>query len=527
MKANEIITTEEREVILDNMERLLDEYDYECTTEALNLIIDTWAENKADLIAHFKNHPNYLQGKFMIVFSKDYARKTDENAIKSWIRWLQGFNVSELSDVAKEMLEYENEKYCASYNAPFIMYQLCYYDNYANQFINANFCNNENKKYNDIFRFREGMKTSRCINKICKWLGVDKHPDYNREFAKLADALNPIKVTRHTIISLNPIDYLTMSFGNSWASCHTIDKENRRGMPNSYEGQYSSGTISYMLDATSMVFYTVDQSYNGSDFFFEPKINRCMFHYAYDKLVQGRLYPQSCDYGCSELYTDVRGIVQNVISICYDKPNFWSAPLRMIDYVISGGGTNYEDYFHFDTCNIRRFKGSDDNRMVEIGHAPICIECGCEHDTEDNINHCSSNVIYCTNCGCVLDEDDDYTHYFNDDPYCEDCCEYCECCGEWYPSGKMRWLDEENKWVCDDCFDEFYCYCIECDEYYHETHGHFINGNFVCDDCYDRNYVCCDNCGCVVKEDDTTIMPNGNCLCDDCYEKVTESEEEE
>lgn len=59
----EIITDEERNMLLDNMKFLLDQYDYQYTDEALNKIIDTWATNKADLITAFKRHPNYLEGQ--------------------------------------------------------------------------------------------------------------------------------------------------------------------------------------------------------------------------------------------------------------------------------------------------------------------------------------------------------------------------------------------------------------------------------------------------------------------------------
>ena len=50
MNVKEIITDEERETLLKNMEGLLAEYDYEYTEDALNKIIDTWATNKANLI---------------------------------------------------------------------------------------------------------------------------------------------------------------------------------------------------------------------------------------------------------------------------------------------------------------------------------------------------------------------------------------------------------------------------------------------------------------------------------------------
>jgi hypothetical protein len=203
------------------------------------------------------------------------------------------------------------------------------------------------------------------MNKLFTYLGYNKHPDYNREFAKYADALNPLVIKRHTILSLNPLDYLTMSFGNSWASCHTIDKENKRNMPNSYQGQYSSGTMSYMLDATSMVFYTVDKSYEGIEYWTQPKINRQMFHYAEDKLVQGRLYPQDND-GCQNEYTGYRNLVQEIIAQVLEVPNLWSLKIgtNAAGRYIYTRGTHYADYCYYDNCSLSTLKGSENEDLV-------------------------------------------------------------------------------------------------------------------------------------------------------------------
>ena len=88
----EIITDEERNMLLDNMKFLLDQYDYQYTDEALNKIIDTWATNKADLITAFKRHPNYLEGKFMIVFSHNFNREVDKDEIANFRTWLLSYD---------------------------------------------------------------------------------------------------------------------------------------------------------------------------------------------------------------------------------------------------------------------------------------------------------------------------------------------------------------------------------------------------------------------------------------------------
>ena len=83
-----IITDEERKYLLTSICNLLEKYDYSYSTWAIDEIIDTWANNKANLINAFKRHPNYVEGQFMIVFDRDYERKVDYQAIANFKRWL-------------------------------------------------------------------------------------------------------------------------------------------------------------------------------------------------------------------------------------------------------------------------------------------------------------------------------------------------------------------------------------------------------------------------------------------------------
>ena len=246
-------------------------------------------------------------------------------------------------------------------------------------------------------KVKEGQKTSRAINKILTLLGINKLPNYNKEFAKFADAVNPLKIKRHTIISVHPVDYLTMSFGNSWASCHTIDKNNDRHIDgeHNYQGCNSSGTESYMLDSTSCIFYTVRSEYNGNKLELEDKINRCMFHYHDNRLLQGRVYPQSNDNGANDLYKDIREIAQKVFADILDVPNYWTnkSGCNSCSNITNSRGTHYRDYLHYDNCNVSTLKDErDKHELIKIGHNPICPCCGKIHDFED--------AIECRDCYC-------------------------------------------------------------------------------------------------------------------------------
>ena len=269
------------------------------------------------------------------------------------------------------------------------------YTRYNSPFINDEFADAINRRF--PIKAVSGQKLSRVINKLCHYLGIDKDKDYNKEFAKFSDAVNPLTIKRHTVISVHPVDYLTMSFGNSWSSCHTIDKKNIRCMDNSYYGMYSGGTMSYMLDETSVVFYTVDGKYDGNELELEPKINRNMFHIGEEKLIQGRVYPQTND-DKNSIYEQFRNIMQKVIADCMGKPNMWKLKRGTVacEDVIESKGVHYRDYENFEDCNVSYLKLDDDTyneNRITVGHEQICPCCGEVHTREKCIE-----CDYCYYC---------------------------------------------------------------------------------------------------------------------------------
>ena len=523
-----MLTENERNYLLNSMKDLLDEYDYDYTTRALNSIIDEWASQKSDLIEKFKKHPNYLEGQFMIAFDTDYERVVSKKGSYDFSNWLTAIcSKREFAEnLPKEMEEQRIKDGCAY--LPYKVYE--FLDNLsqiATRTITDDTANSINEMMPNIHA-HSGEKTSRVVNRICIYLGYDKFEDYNSKFAQYADSLSPLKITRHTVLSINPLDYLTMSFGNSWASCHTIDKGNKRGMPNSYEGQYSSGTMSYMLDETSMVFYTVDASYDGIEYWDQPKISRQMFHYGKEKLIQGRLYPQSNDYD-GEDYTPNRNIVQKIIADIHDFPNLWTIKKgtdEIQSYVYSRG-THYRDYIHFKKCSLSRIKGSNNEESITIGATPICVECGYTHDNSESINCCHiPNTRICEDCGCVIEYEDDEI-WVGDCCYCRDCVAYCDICGE-YHRGESTYIERDNVDVCEYCFSEYYHVCRECGDYIHNDDAYYCaDGDYyICPDCFEDSYMTCPECGEIFPVEDMQEYDT-NWVCQDCYETLAENEEEE
>jgi hypothetical protein len=517
-----MLSTSERNYLLSSMKGLLEEYYYDYSSSALEDIIDEWASQKAGLIEAFKKHPNYLEGQFMIAFDADYERKIDGAASRRFYNWLEYNVMQQYKDNLPQ--EIKDRMYSYQY-LPEGIYDFFYYlHHYAERCISESTAAYLNTHVPEIHA-HAGQKTSRVVNKLCCYLGYDKADGYNREFAKYADSLSPMVIKRHTILSINPLDYLTMSFGNSWASCHTIDKTNKRGMPNSYSGCYSSGTISYMLDKVSMVLYTVDAGYDGDEYWDQPKINRQMFHYGEEKLIQGRLYPQDNDRDDSA-YVPYRNIVQQIIATIFDFPNLWilkKGTSEACRYV-SSEGTHYRDYRSYSNCSLSRLKGSENEEWITIGARPICVTCGRRHLYEQSIV-CCENSVTCADCGCVVDEDD--TIYIDGEYYCRDCCHYCEHCEE-YHRGHSTYLARYNRYVCDRCLDEDFCYCEHCDEYVREEDMYWVEceNRYVCSHCIDDDYSYCEDCGEYFPTEDTHEY-HGMTLCENCYDERREASEEE
>lgn len=326
-------------------------------------------------------------------------------------------------------------------------------------------------------RFSKGQKTSKAVSKFFTLVGDEfvKFKDvqektwhdqsgnfhsretdmgWNGQFAAYADGINPIKVKRYTFISINPLDYLTMSFFKDTSSCHTIDHQNLR--PNNdrdghaYRGMYQSGTLSYMLDGSSIVMYTTRDDVDIKHPWNYDKLNRCMFHLGEEKFVQGRLYPDGRDKANDDETVTIascfRNIFQRVISECLGVTNLWTIKRNNDDYTVSCG-THYRDYEEYSDTLTCFLKGSDNTSLVEIGHNPICPMCGEEHTNSGSL-HCGNDHtcyndgyhVRCARCGCYIDtrreniiRDVDTGNYY-DDSWCAHAQNvyYCENVSEWH-----------------------------------------------------------------------------------------------
>lgn len=451
-----MITTKERKYLISAMSRTLDEYGYKHTDEALNKIIDEWAAQKHDLIDAFKKHQNYVDGQFMISFVKEFNRPINSGGARDFSTWLYN-NCMRRPEIQRQEIMDRREGNGDVYLPWSVWHFFRGLHYYAERCLSRSTVAELAMAIPEV-KVHVGEKTTRAINRICTYLGWDKVDGYNKAFAQYADSLSSGTVKRRVVLSVNPMDYLTMSFGNSWSSCHTIDKENKRGMPNGYEGMHASGTMSYMLDQPSIVLYTIDMSDDTDDYWEKPKINRQMFHWGKEKLIQGRLYPQGNDYSGNE-YACYREIVQNIIKEIFDISGDWQTDIgtsAASKYIIHEG-THYGDYYHFDNCSLSYF-GEENTEKITVGAEPICVRCGKRHNDEERIDCCV--VRRCKKCGCIIYDGNPF-HEIDGECYCAYCVHKCDICGK-YHFDRSTAIRDENIHVCDTCLREHFIDCYNC-----------------------------------------------------------------
>lgn len=484
-----------KETMKQGMIRVLDTYSIPWGNSAIDKIINIWANNKAPLMELLRHHPNWNDEKCYVAFDQNVKGQTDDKKIYQFLDWVM--------DITYRTNGISELRY------------------YKEQLLDSEMAEMIKQSYPDIKGIAAGQKTSRAVNKICKLLGVNKREDYEREYAKYSDAINPLDVIRHTILSVNPVDYLLSSNGNSWSSCHTLDKNN----PNGYSGCHCSGTMSYLLDGTTMVYYQVDKEYDGNDLEFEPKIIRQLFHYKDGILVQGRLYPQ-CNDGKNSLYTPIRAQLQKIIADCLVAPNLWrkKGGTSACCSVISSEGTHYRDYECQSECSVSKIikmipKGRLDNRHMTVGHNIYCVKCGDWHDMESTLlcEDCYDNYAYsgsrrCCDCGDRYDEDEMYC--INGEWYCSGCSTYCDHCGERVPNSSIHYYGELDEDICDECISEDFSTCDCCGKLTNNDDLTYIESTDenVCGRCLENKYAYVDT-----EDEYYPIEKVNTCVCGQTY----------
>lgn len=375
------------------------------------------------------------------------------------------------------------------------------------------------------YKYPHGAKVTKFLRGIFDGLNLGEHnSDYERHFAMLADSASPKEHKRLLVISLNVMDFLTMSEGNSWKSCHNIRER----------GCYHGGCLSYALDEVTAILYTLpaDTDISNGELWKIQKINRQLFMFGDSYVVESRLYPN-----CEALH--IRKAHHDIVNKIYTKimekrfnpvkGSYERIAQNVCDHV-NTHGLHYPDY-HYNCYYITALISDDyENEKLTIGSdVPDIVtgEINQQHDSmtteggrsggssvwyedashgysitdADEVEYFRGEVYHHEYCYWSDEEDcyipDDIAIYINDDYYSPEYVEknFVECskCGEYVRNDRAVWCDDEP--YCPSCADSYLTTCDECGEYVHRSDVEYVDDKCICPDCIETKTRVCTVCG--------------------------------
>lgn len=411
--------------IEEQVAEVLDQYDHRFTSQGVHEVVQNWFNAKAPLIEILENNPNWDEENLSIVVNTSYTRPCDETIAKNILDELNYATRNKLTEKLRRFKAVLHDRGCErsiDYDCP--KWRLIYHgatEQEADEFVEdynkvlmldylgcdlKRICTTGTSQIsveeaNILDRYypikgiaKVGQKKTRACRAIFKVLEYDQISDYEKYYAKFSDALNEKQYTQKCCISIHPLDYLLMSKGNSWHSCHMIDG-----------GCYQSGSVSYMLDKATIVLYNIetDGDYKGLNAL-APKISRNLFMISNNRnmVLQSRCYPNNRDY----VRDQNRTFFQEQWALSLGISNEWvkfSLASDSLRYYIDRqrGATNYEDYYSSEYRTLFRIKGNtistisnvDDGDKLPIGECPMCFNCG-----QQNPSCVINDELICDEC---------------------------------------------------------------------------------------------------------------------------------
>lgn len=379
--------------------------------------INEWSKNKTPLLELLCKHPMWREDELAIVTTITEKRELDSNYF-SFCDEMRAL-IFENSDVSYNIITKLRKHIFDNHggNVPdeFRMFfsmnnnndtalrfvtQLCFSETVDDDIVSIiNLIAPE-------FKFKSGQKSTRILNKVYEYFGFTKHPEYNRIFAKISDCISPRAFKRTAVLSVNPMDYLTMSHGNSWSNCMCLTpSRNFDGFE--YKGKHKAGCMSYLTDGVSLLFYTLDdKDFESRELWKIPKITRQVIFYKSPHIVHERIYPKSIDYceSDSNPYFIYRNRVQKILSECEGVPGSWTPNHTIIK---SNPDTfMYPDWKFYTVLKYDNPDLPKQSNAISVGGSTYCIECGAQkYRSTSDVNDIMCSSLYCDNCDSSIAND--------------------------------------------------------------------------------------------------------------------------
>ena len=160
---------------------------------------------------------------------------------------------------------------------------------------------------------RQGTKIAKAIQRVLK---VAKYPDMHL-FEDWRNAISNLNANRsvkaNLVLSINPIDYMTMSDNNcDWSSCMSWTRD----------GMYSTGTIEMMNSNVAVVAYLEsDTPYEVCGMFAPNKSWRALLFVHKDIMIVGKNYPYYHEGLCQTALYHMSKLVKHNLNWDYSFKN--------------------------------------------------------------------------------------------------------------------------------------------------------------------------------------------------------------
>ena len=418
--------------------------------------LDEWRHNKENLRDLLRRHPDWSEREQAVEIKYEEVRDIDPSCVREAV-----YEMKELADLVGLTGE-PRRHFEIALDAATGDYQRVPEEDRLNTI----------RVYGGI-DCAPGQKASRIVNRLCLKFGLERYTEerqeknsdgivttrtvhpYNAVFARLSDALNPGAEVKKALLSIHPCDFLEMSnTDNSWHSCHNLK-----------DGDYQAGTLSYMCDGVSMVFYTVNSDVT-QDFHKAPHITREIYCYSGGTLLQSRLYP-SDRADQRERYLE---LVQKVIAACLGVSGEWATQAVLEGdgkfWRTGEGARQYRDYDNgYAIVSLLQNEGLDGDAMLTIGRKAYCVCCGEELRDYDAVDcwRCHSQVI-CKGCGRELNKADTSYDKGARAYYCRDCRPICTQCHRGIEGTVFHalWHGKMSMQMCQSCYEKLTAVCHGC-----------------------------------------------------------------
>lgn len=488
--------------------------------------LDANLKNKKNLEALFSKHPNWDPEARAIVFTRTEHRGVDKEGALQVLSQIVRLMSNNTDGFTVDAMPWGRMRRAIMYTDGVALTQEAkesYFDY---------------QRAPDVLKnAAPGTKFTRLVRKLAKEqvdesdgtifdgtkLTSDESDDtFEKLYAKFADYMSELDIEKVTVLSINYTDFLTMSNGNSWMTCHYINSHGifHSSDDGSYRGMYKQGCLSYANDDVSFIFYTLDKKAT-KPYWKVPKINRVCMQYRNGVLVCGKCYPNN-EPAKRAAY---RQVAETIISECEGWANSWtfSENIERIHGFVAFdvGHANYEDYqFEQQHPSIAINKGHatfDIDDAMEIGHDAYCLCCGEVLDPDEHSSmwcDAHSHIIKCERCGRLFDPDnDDFDSWkqIDGDWYDEDCYFWCEAHNAYEPIDQKH-DDPDAKLYRADGYemDDFCSYAWTSSHVCEDCGRRFFNVKMVkgyCPDCAPKHVKMCPICG-KEMEKDMDICPD-------------------